>query len=321
VLPFLRPTRQHCCMGNVETSAKKVDSGSAATHGAQRTVDRPKRVEPFPRAGEILDRLAARGIGVPQYAAIKRIVVLDLPQRTMFFERDYGRHTPAHVLRLASKWKKLLKTDFILRPVLSAELMTLIENAVHGAEIMAWSTLLETSLTHVGEWDVQLRWLPPIADRSSDTKIEAIQRITKERQTAIVPGSLDGRSWVQGLERAFQDLGLLRLILKPRKRRRLVSAERAKAWPIFTQFMVPRLYEFMLPSYSRPGHIGSKEKTLRRDAYYPGDLFADMLAILQLEHSDIFHDCTISQLKSAVQRHLERTQPILKPKTIFDSAK
>lgn len=260
-----------------------------------------------PELQDIFARLATRGITAIEYAQIKSIVMFDWFQRSTYFEQHFRGHTPAQALRLAWKWKQLLQRDFILRAFLSEEHLQDITMAVERAETLAWPALLEMSFPSVGDWELYMKGSPTQESRPMDTTILAVNRKSGETRRAMIPGSLTGKAWMQNLQQAFADLKLLKVLLKTAKQRPLVSAEHPKAWPIFTQLVIPTLYEFMLPFYRKPGHLGSQE-LVPREAYYPSELFEDMLAILQMEHPDVFRDSTTAPLKAAVQRFRESGQ-------------
>ena len=102
-------------------------------------------------------------------------------------------------------------------------------------------------------------------------------------------------------------MGLLELVLKEPSRKRSVSREQGRPWPIYTQIVIPRLYEYMLPYYRSRGHVWSeREGDLSHDAYYPTELLVDMLEILQQQLPHAFGSKTAAQLKSMIQRHRER---------------
>jgi len=250
----------------------------------------------------IFERLAARGITALEYEEIKRIVVFHLPDRSMYFEQHFRGHTPAQTLRRAWKFKKLLKRDFILRPFLSEERIRELSRAIEGAELFAWFALLEMSFPSVGEWEVHLKCLSTQNNLPAGTAITAVHQTSGETRTTVMPSARDGRTWTQNLEQAFTDLKLLNVVLRTRRQKPLVSADPAKGWPVFTQFVVPALYEFMLRFYRKPGHSGPID-TEPRNAHYPHELFVDMLEILQMEHPHVFRDSTTAQLTASVQRY------------------
>src|ERR1700693_4528429 len=83
----------------------------------------------------IFERLSRRGI---QYVEIKRIVSLDLPHATLFFQRQFGAHPTRRVLRQVERWKSWLEDDFIL----SAEQKKEIQKTLGGIEMFAWNALI-----------------------------------------------------------------------------------------------------------------------------------------------------------------------------------
>ncbi len=99
----------------------------------------------------------------------------------------------------------------------------------------------------------------------------------------------------------------MELVLEQPSHKRSVSRKLHRPWPIYTQVVIPRLYEFMLPYYRTRGHVWSeKEGESTHDAYYPTELLLDMLEILQQQHPIAFGSKTAIQLKSMIQRHRER---------------
>lgn len=249
----------------------------------------------------IFERLSARGITAIEYVEIKAIMMFDLPERSVYFERHFRGHTPAQAIRLVWQWKKLLKKDFILAPFLTEERIQDLRRAIESAEILAWTSLLEVVFLGDGEWKLYLKGSPKKQSRPMDTTIVAINQKTGETRKAFVRGTLDLKVWVRGLQDALADINLLKVVLNAPALPRMVSAGPAKSWPICTQVLIPRLYEFMLPFYRRPGHSGPTE-TKSRSAYYPKELFEDMLAILQIERPEIFQGSTAAQLLASVQR-------------------
>jgi hypothetical protein len=262
-----------------------------------------------PGPNELFKRLAARGIDELGYLHIKKILTLDLPQMAIPFERQFAPHTPAQTLRLVERWRRLLKTDFIL----SKPLVDQIVSALDMAESLAWYALVETAFPSLGDWEMSRTLLvEDPAEGPSRTQITAIHRKTGERRSAVMPGSLDGRTWLRNLRKAFADLKLLHLVLEQPRFRRAASSRRPQSWPVFTQFAIPRLYEYMLPHYVVRGHIFDKDGLGRRNALYPRELLDDMLSLLRLEQPGIFDAMTIPQLKAVLQRYLAAARKVLK---------
>jgi hypothetical protein len=258
----------------------------------------------------IFERLESHGIGADEFGAILRIITLDLPQSTLFFEQQFRDSTPQQVVRQTEKWRQLLATDFILSEDQKEE----IEKRISLAEMLAWNVLRDMSFPRLGAW--LLSWIPLptlLKDRQAvylypDIEIVAIHETSKEKRTVVIPGKKpDGTSPLDAWRRGFEKLGLLDLVLKQRSAKRSVSREQGRPWPVYTQVVVPRLYDFMLPYYRSRGHLWSeKEREGPHDAYYSKDLLEDMLAILQQQHPQAFGPKTTVQLKSVIQRHRER---------------
>jgi len=256
----------------------------------------------------IFDRLSSRGI---EYVEIKKLISLDLPHATLFFERHFGCHSAPQVLRQVKRWKQLLRNDFIL----PAKQKTEIDQTLSRTEMFAWRARIEASFPKLGPWHLSWMCLPTHEDPEPryihpDIRIVAIHEKTHQTRVAIVPGGIeDAFSWGESWRQAFADLGLLELVLKRQTRKRLVSARRSQAWPIFTKVVIPRLYDFLAPFYRKRGHVWSeKENALKRDAFFPKELLDDMRDILRLEHPHIFPHVTRDQLKAAVQRYIGRNR-------------
>jgi hypothetical protein len=254
----------------------------------------------------IFHRLNSRGI---DYVEIKKLISLDLPHATLYLERHFGPHTAPQILRQAKRWRQLLTHDFILQ----AEQRKEMEKTLSQWELFAWNALIETSFPKLGAWNLSRMFLQTHIDHEPryihpDIQIVAIHEKTREKRVAVIPGgpasvAARGDEW----RKAFAELGILDLVLKGQRRVRLVSARRSQAWPIFTKMVIPRLYDFLAPFYRKRGHVWSdKEEALKRDAFFPRELFEDLRDVLQVEHPDVFPHLTLNQLKAAVQRHLAR---------------
>jgi len=259
---------------------------------------------------DIFERLESHGIGTDEFGEILQIIVLDLPQSTLFFEQQFRDSAPQQVLRQTERWRQLLATDSILPENQRKD----IEKSISLAETLAWNVLRDMSFPRLGPWNLSWTAVPTsFRGRQAvhifpSVEVVAIHESTKERRTALIPGKkADGTSWVPAWRTGFERLGLLGLLLKQRPSKRAVSRERGRPWPIYTQVVIPRLYEYMLPHYRSRGHVWSgKERDFTHDAYYPKDLLQDMLAVLQQQHPYAFARKTADQLKSMIQRHRER---------------
>ena len=260
----------------------------------------------------LFERLSRRGI---EYAEIKKIVSFDLPHATLYFERHFGAHAANKVLQQIERWERLLKDDFILSAAQKGE----IQKTLTGAEMFAWNALIEASFPKLGPWRLSQRFLPTVRDPdprfvNPDLRIVAVHERTDEKRTAVIPGGRDSASsWGSAWRAAFEELGLLELVLKHKAPKRLVSARRPQAWPVFTIAVIPRLYDFLAPFYRKRGHVWSeKENVLKRNAFFPNDLIDDMRDILRLEHPEIFAQTTRAQLKARIQSHLGRVREGIK---------
>jgi hypothetical protein len=252
----------------------------------------------------IFERLASRGI---EYSEIKWLVSVDLPHAAWFFDRHFSPRTAPQVLRQTERWREMLNDDFLL----SAEQKIEIEKTLSGAELFAWNALIETSFPKLGSWHLSRTLLPTHEDPEAryvqpNIRIVAIHEETGEKRVAVVPGGRNRvAAWGDVWRNTFKELGLLDLVLKQRRRKHLVAARPSQGWRIFTKVVIPRLYDFLAPSYPKRGHVWSeKENALTRDALFPKELLEDMRDILQQEYPEVFAKMTLEQLKATIQRHL-----------------
>jgi hypothetical protein len=254
----------------------------------------------------IFERLQARGI---EYGQIKKRTSFDLPHAALFFDTHFGPRTPPQILRQTGRWRKLLSDDFLL----STEQRKDVEKTLIAAEMCAWNALIETSFPRLGAWNLFQHLVSPGKGSEPgriqrDTRIMAIHGKTREKRVAVVPGGKDsvappGDAWRE----AFTTLGLLDLVLKRTRRKRLVSQRHSQAWPIFTRRVIPQLYDFLAPYYRKRGNVWSaKEKVLQRDAFFSKELLEDMRDVLIQEHPDVFAGMSLDQLKAAVHRYITR---------------
>ena len=234
----------------------------------------------------IFDRLQARGI---DYVEIKKRVSFDLPHAALFFHTHFGPRTPPQILRQTERWRTLLSDDFLL----SVEQRNYVEKTLIAAEMCAWNALIETSFPRLGAWNLSQHFVPTGEDSEPsrihpDIRIVAIHETTREKRVAVVPGKGSLDPWSDAWRKAFTTLGLLDLVLKRARRKRLVSRRHSQAWPIFTKVVIPRLYDFLAPYYRKRGNIWSaREKVLQRDAFFSKELLEDMRGILLQEHPDV----------------------------------
>ena len=80
-----------------------------------------------PAWGDIFVRLADHGIR--DYGRIKEIVSFQIPQSAFFFAVRFGRRTLEEVLNQMERWKKFLKTDFLLLDNQRAEVKLVVASA------------------------------------------------------------------------------------------------------------------------------------------------------------------------------------------------
>lgn len=179
-------------------------------------------------------------------------------------------------------------------------------------------TLLESNWPKIGPWTVS----SVIQTTGEDSnrrplylrpalKLTAVNRETKAMRTAIISGKEfnNPARWPSAWERAFKELGIWDLVSKGPVHCRVVSSRRPSGWPVFTQGVIPRLYEYLLPHYQTQGHYSKKRDAVSvRTALFPKELLEDMLLILRFERPGTFDDSTIGQLKASIQRFLERKQ-------------
>ncbi len=136
---------------------------------------------------------------------------------------------------------------------------------------------------------------------------------THEARKTIIPGeeyhglTQFGSAW----KTAFERLGISHLLRQGRVHKGIISHRSTQGWPVFTQHLIPALYEYLLPYYRKPGHHLTKNDAMRmRTALFPKELLEDMLSILRLELPDVFGRATTAQLKAVIQRHLDRLRPL-----------
>jgi hypothetical protein len=265
------------------------------------------------KPSDIFTRLAMHDISGDQYGMVKQIVSFGLPQMLLLYTHQYGHRSIAQVIRQIDQWKELLRKDCVLSETQRSELL----RTILGAEAVVWNALIEANLPRVGPWELRMEFVPTSEDESGQpryihppVRITAVNRETQEVREAIIPYSEPTSSSVgDAYRRAFKELGLYDLTNKGFPAHGLVSARKPQGWPIFTRFVIPNLYEFLLPHYQKAGHYSEKrEQTpeLARAALYPQELLEDMVDILKLEHRSWFADYTVGRLKAVIQRHLDR---------------
>jgi hypothetical protein len=258
---------------------------------------------------DIFARLADRG---GNYGIIKKIVAFDLPQWSLFFSRQFERRTIAEVLQQIERWKTILSEDFLLLPNQKAEL----EKWILGAEPLVWQALIEAKFPQVGPWKLGLSPVPTGQNDSGSVytlpgqRITAFNQETKETREVLIPPEEfnDPARYGDAYRKAFRTLGIWDLLWKGPAGRGSISARKPQGWPLFTQTVVPRLYEYLIPHYNEPGHYSNRIDSPgpRRPARFPVKLLQDMLDVLRMEHPHMFGQTTVPQLKAVIQTYLAR---------------
>jgi hypothetical protein len=261
---------------------------------------------------DVVEDLSAHGIKPEDYIKIKELVSFSFPLARVIFVRRFGRRTIAAVLKQIDVWREFLEKQSLL----TLDDRSNVDRLVSGVELLVWNALLDANLPQVGPWTVSWVLLPTGVDEDGRPeylrpalKLTAIHRDSQEKREAIVPGEDYNTplKWPAAWKHAFEKLGIWDLLDKGSVYRGLVSERQPKGWPLFTQFIVPALYEHLLPFYGKPGHYSqNRDKLATRKALFPNELLQVMLDILRLEHPDTFATTTDSQLKAVIQRYLDR---------------
>lgn len=260
----------------------------------------------------MVEDLASHGINPEDYIKIKELVSFSFPLARVTFVKRFGRRTIASVLKEADVWRAFLDKQSLL----TLEDKNKVDKLVSGVELLALNALLEANLPQVGLWSVSWTFLPTGVGEDGRSeylrpalKLTATNRKTKERREAIMPGEdySTPLRWPSAWKCAFEELGIWDLIEKRSMHRGLVSERQPEGWPLFTHFIVPALYEHLLPFYGKPGHYSeNRDKLAPRKALFPNELLQVMRDILRLEHPDTFASTTDGQLKAVIHRHLDR---------------
>ncbi len=264
---------------------------------------------------DVFKRLGKRGFSPQDYGVIRQILDFSIPQWMLLFSRQFGSRSITQVLRQIRRWKHLLKDDFILPESQKGE----IDRTIKSTELAVWHALIQANLPQVGPWRLQMVNLPTGEDEHGQPlfnfpplQITATHHESKEVRQVVIPAeeANDPSLLANAYEKAFEKLGLGNLLYKGQISRGLISARKPRGWPIFTQIIVPRLYEFMAPHYQQPGHYSEHRDQaaveLDRPALFPRELLEDMLEILKMENPSWFADTTVSHLKAVIQRYLKR---------------
>ncbi len=263
---------------------------------------------------DVLKRLARRGFSPEDYGTIRQILDFSIPQWMLLFSRQFGPRSITQVLKQIRRWKHLLKDDFILQESQKGE----IDRTIRSIELSVWHALIQANLPQVGPWRLEIVNLPTGEDERGQPlfnfpplQITATHDEAKEVREVVIPAqeANDPSLLANAYERAFEKLGLGNLLYKGQISRGLISARKPQGWPIFTQIIVPRLYEFMAPHYQEPGHYSEHRDRavaeLDRPALSPRELLEDMLEILRMENPSWFADTTVPQIKAVIQRYLK----------------
>lgn len=263
-------------------------------------------------AGAVFRRLAQRGVPLEKYGTIKKIVAFDVPQWALFFSRQFEHRTVAEVLAQIERWRVFLSNDFLLFVNQKAEL----EKWIGWAEFLTLQTLMEANFPQVGAWKLEVIPVPTGRGESGAVYNFAAQRITafnhetNQTRTALIPGDeLNDPARRGGAYRkALESLGIWNLLWKGGAGRGLISARKPQGWPMFTQVIIPQLYEYLIPHYKERHHYSGRIDSLERKRYarFPKALLQDMLEILRMEHPRFFGATTIPQLKATIQKYLAR---------------
>ena len=276
-----------------------------------------KPPRPLRKSRDVFDRLKDHGI--PDYGSIKGIVSFQIPQSAFFFAVRFERRSLEEALRQIERWKKFLKTDFLLLPNQRAE----VERWIVQTEMLVCNALVQANLPRVGDWELQYHWMPTGTEEAGTPVfirpglvITARHRQTGEVRKASIPSEAlyTSRLGANPFQKAFEELGLWETLEKGSLRRYLISSRKPQGWPMYTRFIIPQLYEFLAPHYSKRGHYSEKRDTAnnQRKTLFPKELLADMLDILRMEHPHAFERTTVNQLKASIQRHLARKAKSIK---------
>jgi hypothetical protein len=260
---------------------------------------------------EVLDRLFAHGIEPADYIRIRQIVSFDIPRGVLWFSQRFGGRSINQVLGQIDGWKRFLKKDTLFTDDEKGR----VERLLSGIELVTGQALIEIN-PNIGPWKLTAVGLPSGQDAQGQPeylpprlRLTAVHSDGKQSREAVISGTElnDFTKWSVAWKRALEELEIWDLVAKGAGQKRVTRAGRPQGWPIFTRKIIPRLYEYLLPHYQRPGHYSEKRDTVRsKNAQFPRELLEDMLLILRFEHPGTFEATTTSQLKATVQRHLER---------------
>jgi hypothetical protein len=241
-----------------------------------------KPPRPSRRSRDIFDRFRDRG--VPDYARIKEIVSFQIPQSALFFASRFEHRTLEQTLSQIERWKRFLKTDFLLLPSQREE----VEKWIGQVETMACNALVQANLPGVGDWKLRYSWIPTGTNEAGPVfvrpglEITARHQQTGEARKASIPSEALYASGLRPnpFQKAFEDLGIWERLEKGSLRRYLISERKPQGWPLYTRFIVPHLYEFLAQYYPEGGHYSEKRDAAgdQRKALFAKELLEDMLA-------------------------------------------
>jgi hypothetical protein len=287
------------------------------TGSHKRKRDSAKQVPTHRNPSSMFRAIEERGMS---YAQIKQIVTLDIPQWTLRFSQVFRNKTIRQASREVDKERKTLERMKLIPESVVRE------SAQHfaGLDLVIANSLLETNATNRGRWRLSFLYATP--DHDNPTPMDG-KMYLEASQTNPDEGSaperrlveIDPQGFVKSMRKALQEaltqLGIAdELEFAPAA---LTSGRQRYAWPIYSRFVVPRLYEYMLPFYSSKAHYSELLDQLKpeRTARYPKALFEDMLAILQLEHPDDFQLATPAKLTAFIQTYYrQRPKNMKSPK-------
>jgi hypothetical protein len=266
---------------------------------------------------EVLAVLRTSG-DASDYIRIKSLVSFGFPQVRVLFVQMFGRRTIAQVLREVDETRVFVEKNAILSTDQKSEIV----KSISQAELIAWNALLEANLPEIGPWVVSQDALPTGYDEQLEpyyffptVKLTAIHSETSEVREAIIEGKglNDSQTCRNAWMQAFKDLGIWDLVYKGPAGRSLVSSRRPQGWPIFTQNIIPRLYECLYECYAKPGHFSEQRDTLAPgNILFSKELTLRMLDILRSEYPEEFATTTVAQLNAVVQRYLAAKSKITK---------
>jgi hypothetical protein len=99
--------------------------------------------------------------------------------------------------------------------------------------------------------------------------------------------------------------------LEPLVRRRYLAAWRSfrdrPGWPVVTQTLIPRLYDYLRPYY--PTRRYTTGRRAPGPAAYPRRLMEDLAELLRLERPELCDGLTGRHVQAAVQRYLQHADP------------